>query len=89
MFHGFFYQIKDKINLKFKTLDDLNFYEIGPRMSSWMQSLQLNLLCHLVCLKVLYLALYYSWPTSMTFQTASLRTPVSVCLLMTVLYTVS
>ena len=31
MFHEFFYQIKDKINLKFKTYDDLNFYEIGPR----------------------------------------------------------
>ena len=30
MFHKFFYQIKDKINLKFKTSDDLNFYEIGP-----------------------------------------------------------
>ena len=30
MFHEFFYQIKDKINLKFKTSDDLNFYEIGP-----------------------------------------------------------
>ena len=30
MFHEFFYQIKDKINLKFKTYDDLNFYEIGP-----------------------------------------------------------
>ena len=29
MFHEFFYQIKDKINLKFKTKDDLNFYEIG------------------------------------------------------------
>ena len=31
MFHEFFYQIKDKINLIFKTWDDLNFYEIGPR----------------------------------------------------------
>ena len=30
MFHEFFYQIKDKINLKFKTYDDLNFYEIEP-----------------------------------------------------------
>ena len=29
MFHEFFYQIKDKINLKFKTYDDHNFYEIG------------------------------------------------------------
>ena len=30
MFHEFFYQIKYKINLKFKSKDDLNFYEIGP-----------------------------------------------------------
>ena len=34
MFHEFFYQIKDKINLKFKTYNDRNFYEIGPR-SHW------------------------------------------------------
>ena len=30
MIHEFIYQVKDKINLKFETSDDLNFYEIGP-----------------------------------------------------------
>ena len=34
VFHEFFHQIKDKINLKAKSYDDLNFYEIGPR-SKW------------------------------------------------------
>ena len=34
MFHEFFYQIKDKINLKFKTWDDRNFYEMWPRHNS-------------------------------------------------------
>ena len=30
IFHEFFYQIKNEINLKSKTKDDRNFYEIGP-----------------------------------------------------------
>ena len=40
MFHEFFNQIKDKINLKFKTSDDRNFYEIGPR-SMWIHELKI------------------------------------------------